>query len=382
MGHGTKPLEAAPPNSIARRRLTSLDAFRGLTVAGMILVNTPGSWDSVLPPLRHAEWDGWTPTDQVFPAFLFIMGVAIPLAFAGRRERGASILSILLKIVWRTAALVLLGLLLNGFPSYNLETLRYPGVLQRIGVCYGLAALATLCLGRVGLMVLTGLLLIGSWAIMMLIPAPSFVAGDLSKVGSIASYVDRVVMHGHLYKPEYDPEGLLSTIPALASTLLGVLAGHWLRSGRASSEILAGLMFSGFCCVVGGWIWSGFYPINKALWTSSFVLWTGGWSLQLLGIFYYLIEMKGWTRWPRPLVVFGINAIAAYVVAGLLSRCLGLWHPLGSDGPSCKEWIYQRAFNSWLQPPELASLGFALGFVGLCWFLMSLLAWRKIIIKL
>ena len=366
--------DASPSNSTPRRRLTSLDAFRGLTVAGMILVNTPGSWDALLPPLRHAEWDGWTPTDQVFPAFLFIMGVAIPLAFASRRERGASVLSLLFKIVWRTLALVVLGLVLNGFPNYDLETLRYPGVLQRIGICYGLAALATLGLGRRGLVWLTALLLLGSWAIMMLVPAPSFVAGDLSKVGSIASYVDRVLMHGHLYKPEYDPEGVLSTIPALASTLLGVLAGLWIQSGRGPSEVLAGLMFSGFCCVLGGWIWSGFYPINKALWTSSFVLWTGGWSLQGLGLFYYLIEMKGWVRWSRPLVVFGINAIAAYVVAGLLSRCLGLWHPLGPDGPSCKEWIHQRVFLSWLQPPEIASFGFALSFVFVCWLLMSLLA--------
>src|SRR5919199_3167318 len=235
-------------------RMQSLDAFRGMTVAGMILVNNPGTWSAIYSPLEHAKWDGWTPTDLVFPFFLFIVGVSITLALSRRAEAGGSKRDLYLKIIRRTALIYALGTFLAWFPFYNFNThapigfstVRLTGVLDRIAVCYFFAALIFLKTDwRKQAVIVVGLLL-AYWAILVLVPAPGFAAGDLSKEGSIASYVDRTLLGEHIWKGGdkiYDPEGFLSTNGELATTLCGVLTGHFLRSRRQPLEKVAA-MFS------------------------------------------------------------------------------------------------------------------------------------------
>jgi predicted acyltransferase len=365
-------------------RLLSLDVFRGLTIAAMVLVNNPGNWQAVYPPLLHAPWDGWTPTDLVFPFFVFIVGVAIPLAFERRKTAGGSQRDLYVKIARRTAVIFGLGLWLNAFPFSGawFTHLRIPGVLQRIALCYGFAALIFLK-ARVKTQVwITAALLLGYWAVMKLIPAPGFPRGDLTMEGSLASWVDRTLLAGHTYKPLYDPEGILSTIPAIATAMLGVLAGQWLMQKRETLDKIAGLFVAGALCVIGGYVWDWFFPINKALWTSSYVLFTGGLALELLALCYWLVDLKGYQRWAKPFVVFGVNALALYVLAGMLSDVLNVVPRTKLDGApgNLKTWIYERLFESWLSPIN-ASLAFALSYVAFGWLLMWLLYRRKIFIK-
>jgi len=365
-------------------RLISLDVFRGLTIATMVMVNNPGSWNSIYWPLEHAEWNGWTPTDLVFPFFLFIVGVSIPLAFGQRVEVGGTKRDLYLKVVRRTLVIFGLGLFLNGFPYYHLSEIRIPGVLQRIAVCYFFASIIFLTTKIRTQVIIALALLIVYWLLMTHLAAPGFVAGDLSKEGSLASFIDRLVFGPHIWKQGkvYDPEGILSTIPAIATALFGVLTGHWLRSNRSPYEKVAGMFVLGAACVMIGWSWNPFFPINKALWTSSYVFFTGGLALQLLALCYWLIDIKNYRAWTRPFVVFGVNAIALYVGVGLMARLIGLIKVPDVDGTkiSLQEWIYQHLFLSWSSPVN-ASLAFAICFI-LVWLgLMWLLYQRKVFIK-
>ena len=374
----------ANPTRTAKERLVSLDVFRGITIAGMILVNNPGTWSHVYGPLQHAQWHGWTPTDLVFPFFLFIVGVAIALAFGSRVESGRSKRDLYLKVIKRSLIIFGLGLFLNAFPYFSFAEVRIPGVLQRIAVCYLFASLIFLNTKIRTQVVITVVLLIGYWMIVKFIPAPGFAAGDLSKEGSLPSYIDRVVFGKHVWAQAkvYDPEGLLSTIPALATTLLGVLTGHLFRTKNSAYEKVAGLFVAGAVCVAVGWAWNFFFPINKALWTSSYVLFTGGLALQFLALCYWVIDIQGWRKWAKPFEVFGVNAIALYVGAGLMAELLGvikITRPDGTQG-SLGSWIYQNLFASWASPIN-ASLAFAIAFV-LVWLgLMWILYRRKIFIK-
>src|SRR5215204_209317 len=355
-------------------RLVSLDVFRGITIAGMILVNNPGSWEHIYWPLEHATWSGWTPTDLVFPFFLFIAGVAIPLAFGRRVESGGSKRDLYLKIIKRTLIIFALGLLLNGFPHFGLAEYRIPGVLQRIAVCYFFASIIFLNTRvRTQIAITIGLLLF-YWLLVKFVPAPGFAPGDLTKEGSLPSYVDRVVFGNHVWRQArvYDPEGLLSTIPAIATTLIGVLTGSWLRTEKSRIEKTAGMFVVGGVCVAIGWAWNSFFPINKALWTSSYVLFTGGLALQFLSICYWLIDIKGYRKWAKPFEVFGVNAIALYVGAGLMADLFGL---IRVQGTPLGAWIYNNAFASWLSQIN-ASLAFAIAFV-LVWLGLMWLLWRR-----
>ncbi len=360
-------------------RLVSLDVFRGITIAGMVLVNNPGTWEHIYWPLQHASWHGWTPTDLVFPFFLFIVGIAIPLAFGNRLERGGSKRDLYVKIIKRTLIIFAIGLFLNGFPYFGLAEYRIPGVLQRIAVCYFFASIIFLNTKlRTQIAITIGLLLL-YWLMVKFIPAPGYAAGDLTKEGSLPSYVDRVVFGKHVWTQAavYDPEGLLSTVPALATALIGVLTGQWLRTEKTRYEKAAGMFVAGAVCVALGWAWNSFFPINKALWTSSYVLFTGGLALQFLAFCYWLIDIKGYRRWARPFDVFGLNAIALYVGAGLMASLLG---EIKVGQTSLGSWIYQNLFASWASPVN-ASLAFAIAFVlvwlGLMWILYS----RKIFLK-
>lgn len=376
--------EGAAAKSVLSRRLLALDVFRGLTIAGMVLVNNAGSWDAVYEPLEHAKWDGWTPTDLIFPFFVFIVGVAIPLAFERRKAAGGNQRDLYLKIFRRTAIIFALGLLLNAFPftMEKLEHWRIPGVLQRIALCYFFASLIFLKSKVRTQVIIAAALMVGYWLVMKLIPAPGFAMGDLTKEGSLASWVDRTLLPGHIYKSQYDPEGLLSTIPAIATALFGVLAGQWLMQKREALDKIAGLFAVGALCVIVGYVWDWFFPINKALWTSSYVMFTGGLALQLLALCYWLVDLKGIKRWARAFVVFGVNALALYVLSSLLFKILLAVPAVKLDGEegSLRDWIYERVFATWLSPIN-ASLAFALSYVALWWLVMLVLYRRKIFIK-
>ena len=367
-------------NPTESQRLLSLDVFRGITIAGMILVNNPGSWEHIYWPLEHAAWSGWTPTDLVFPFFLFIVGVSITLALGKRVESGGSNRDVYLKIVKRTLIIFAIGLFLNGFPYFHLAELRIPGVLQRIAVCYFFASIIFLNTKvRTQIAIAIGLLVF-YWVLVRLVPAPGYAAGDLTKDGSLPSFVDRTVFGTHVWAQAkvYDPEGILSTIPAIATTLIGVLTGHWLRTEKTRYEKAAGMFVVGAVCVAIGWVWNAFFPINKALWTSSYVFFTGGLALQFLSICYWLIDIKGYRRWAKPFEVFGLNAIALYVVADLLAELLGVIKVGGGD--SLGGWLYAHAFSSWASPVN-ASLAMGICFVLVCLGLMWILYRRKIFLK-
>lgn len=363
-------------------RLVSLDVFRGLTIAGMILVNNPGTWGAIYSPLEHAAWHGWTPTDFVFPFFLFIVGVSITLALARRAESGGGQRDLYVKLIRRTVIIFALGLFLGGFPSFDLSTIRIPGVLQRIAVCYLISSLIFLKTGWRTQAAVAAALLLLYWMLMATASAPGFAAGDLSMEGSLASYVDRTLLAGHTWKPLYDPEGILSTIPAIATTLCGVLTGHLLRSRRTPFEMVAAMFVAGAGGVVLGWVWHHWFPINKALWTSSFVVFTAGMALQLLALCYWLVDIKGYKRWATPFRIFGTNALALYFLAELFSHLISIINFARADGTRAdlKSLIFDNLFAPWASP-ECASLMFALCTVLLWLGVMTILYRRRIFIK-
>src|SRR5215475_7688903 len=316
-------------------RLISLDVFRGLTIAGMVLVNNPGSWSHIYWPLEHAEWNGWTPTDLVFPFFLYIVGVAIPLAIGKRIERGDARRALFKKVVYRSIIIFLLGEFLAGFPYFHLSTIRIPGVLQRIAVCYFFASMIYLTTRPRTIAIVAVALLIVYFLLMKFVPAPGYFAGDLSKEGSLASYIDRRVFGPHIWKQGivYDPEGILSTMGALATTLSGILTGNLIRAkGKTPIEKVALMFVAGIGCLIVGWGWNAWFPINKSLWTSSYVLFTTGLGLQFLALCYWLIDIKGYKWWTKPFVIFGVNAIVLFVGTGVMARLMGLIKVPQGDG--------------------------------------------------
>lgn len=362
-------------------RLVSLDAFRGFTIAAMILVNNPGSWDYVYPPLDHAPWHGWTPTDLIFPFFLFIVGVSMTFSFARRLQQGDK-RRLVRSVLRRSVIILLLGLFLSAFPRFDLANLRYVGVLQRIAVVYLAASLIVLNLSRRAQAWVTVGLLLGYWAAMKLVPVPGVGAGVLTPEGNLAAWIDRFIVPGRMYQGTWDPEGFLSTLPATATTLLGVFTGYWIRSGRERLEIAAGMFAVGWLAIFAGLVWDLFFPINKHLWTSSYVLFTAGAAMELLALCYWLIDIQGHRRWARPGVVFGVNAIAVYVLSGMLSRLLlFLQVPAGEETISAQQWIFENLFASWSSSYP-ASVAYAVCHILLWWGVMALLYHRRIFIKI
>lgn len=361
-------------------RLASLDALRGLTVAAMVLVNNPGTWRAIHPPLRHADWHGWTLTDLVFPFFLFVVGVAIPLALGPRVERSGR-RGVLLRVLRRATVIFALGLVLNAFPDFEWATLRIPGVLQRIAVCYLLAGLLFLATGWRAQALVAAALLLGYWVAMTLVPVPGYSAGDLSKAGNLAAYLDRLVLGPHLWRAArvYDPEGILSTVPALVTVLLGVLTGNWLSAGAAPRAIAGGLVVGGVAGVGLGELWGLAFPVNKALWTSSYVLLTAGLALLALAACYWLIEIQGYRRWATPVVIFGVNALALYFLSSLAAHVLVLIR-VGAERTSLQSWLFVHVFAP-LATPVNASLAYALVYLLVWWGLMGLLYRRRIFLR-
>ena len=363
-------------------RLLSLDVFRGITIAGMILVNNPGSWENIYSPLEHAAWHGLTPTDLVFPFFLFIVGVSITLALGRRAQSTENKRDLYVKIIRRTLIIFALGLILGGFPHYDLNTIRIPGVLQRIAVCYLVASVIFLNTRWRTQAIIAAALLVIYCVIMNYFPVPGFGAGNLEMEGNLAAYLDRQVLGGHKWKPLYDPEGILSTIPAIATTLCGVLAGHLLRSKRAALEKVTAMFVAGLAALVAGWVWSFWFPVNKALWTSSYVLVTAGMALQLLAFCYWLIDVKGYKKWAKPFLIFGTNALALYFLAELFSHVISVvtFPRGGGDRVDLKSWLYETFYASWASPLN-ASLLFAVSVVLLWLGVMTILYRKRIFIK-
>jgi predicted acyltransferase len=360
----------------SKGRLSSLDAFRGITIAGMILVNNPGSWKYVYAPLRHAPWHGWTPTDLVFPFFLFIVGVSVSLALSKRIERGDSLASVYLKVVMRSLVLFALGMLLRLLFHFNFEGIRIPGVLQRIAVCYLVSALVFSKVGTKGRIAVIFFLLAGYYLVMKLVPVPGYGAGIMDFHGNLCGYIDTKLMAGHLYKPGFDPEGILSTFPAVATVLIGTLTGDWLRSSRRILRKSAGLFAAGFFLTTSGLLLHPVFPINKQLWTSTFVLFTAGAALLLLGLCYVLIDGIALKKWAFPFLVLGSNAIFAYATSIIAAKLLVLIKVPTSEGTvALQTYIFEHFFSP-LAGNFAGSLIFALLFVVL-WVVLLIPFYRK-----
>jgi predicted acyltransferase len=356
-------------------RLTSLDAFRGLTMAAMVIVNNPGDWGHAYWPLLHAPWHGWTPTDLIFPFFLFIVGVSMTLSRGTMGDPW--------KIVRRGCVIFGLGMFLSGFPWFPLETWRIPGVLQRIALCYVAAAFIFRSTSPVPgggdgrlwaharrlLPWAVGLTLV-YWGVLMLVPPPGGTAGDLRPGQDLGAYIDRLVFGPHLWRQSktWDPEGLLSTVPAMATTILGLITGLWLASSQSGARKAAGMVLAGVVGIIIGLIWDLAFPINKGLWTSSYVWFTAGAASLMLAACYWLIDVRGWKVWSWPFVVLGLNAITLFVASGLLARTMGLVRFARADGgqTSLTGLVYAAVFVP-LGDPYQASLLFALANLAVLW---------------
>lgn len=372
-------------------RLLSLDFFRGLTVAAMILVNNPGSWANIYAPLRHAEWHGCTPTDLIFPFFLFIVGVSISFALGSKKDHVKH--SKLITTAFKRALILFgLGLFLSLFPRVftepleALKTVRIPGVLQRIAVVFFISAVIFIQTTQKTQLRILISILVGYWLLMTLVPVPGVGYSNLEKETNLGAWLDRTILtEAHLWRSArtWDPEGILSTLPAIGTGLFGVLVGSWLRRKDKQDAVKISWMFSmGTLAVIMGLIWDLFFPINKSLWTSSFVLYAGGLATIGLALCYWVIDVQGYKKGTKPFVVYGVNAITVFFLSGLIPRLLNMIIVRTAHGSKigAKEWMYQAFFSPYFSPIN-ASLAGAITFI-LIW--LVILWWmynKRIIIK-
>lgn len=372
-------------------RLLSLDVFRGITIMGMILVNNPGTWSAIYPPLEHAKWNGCTPTDLIFPFFLFIVGVAISYSLSKRKAQGGNMKSLYLNIFRRTIILFALGLILAGFPfgllfgdEFSWSTIRIPGVLQRIAVVYMISSILFLTTNTKIQYWFTGFCLILYAILMTLVPVPGVGYPNLEPTTNMAAWVDNLFLKGHMwrYTGVWDPEGLLSTLPAIGTAMLGIFTGNWLRSEKDQTTKTVWLFIWGCVLMVAGWIWDSWFPINKSIWTSSYVLYTGGLALNFLAFCYWFVDVKKNTWWIKPFQVYGMNAITVFFLSGIVGRLMDMitWQTTNGNVVSIKGYLFDTFFLSWLQPIN-ASLAWAIFYIlvwlGLMWILYA----KKIFIK-
>mgnify|MGYP006278113509 CR=1 FL=1 len=430
-------------------RLMSLDVFRGMTIAGMVLVNNPGSWGHLYRPVGHAKWHGWTPTDLIFPFFLFIVGVAMTFSFDKRIAKGQSRLRLFEQVCRRTIILFLLGLILAGLPwgsfldwsrwrlifpyigfiiglgflfadepplapgktkaakirkiiggffligstawflvdlpyFQNYQTneragllIRVPGVLQRIAICYFFTSIIIFFTGVKGRIAWALGLIVVYWLIVKLVHAPAgYDVPVTGREGLLHDWIDRLALGRHVYSERPDPEGILSTIPAIATTLAGVLCGNWLKTDNDKKEKCLGLFFMGIILTVTGiWLSYGF-PINKKIWSSSYVVFTAGMALLFLGTCFYLIDIKQRKKWTYPFMVFGTNPIFIFVASAIFARVTYMIRvPHGEDIVTLKRWIFLN-LQDLLEVPKAASLTFAVSYV-IFWFLIMIPFYRK-----
>jgi predicted acyltransferase len=396
-------------------RLLALDVFRGLTVAAMLLVNDPGTWSAIYPPLAHAPWHGWTPTDLIFPFFLFIVGITTQISIGARRARGDDEGAIRRQILKRGALIFLFGLLVNGFPFFTWgavdgnadpsflarvldrpEHWRIMGVLQRIGIAYVISALIATRVNVKTQVIVTAAILVGYSIVMRALPVPDSngTPGYLlldNPQATMAAYWDRFFLDwsrfglgNHLWASSrtWDPEGVLSTAGAIGTALLGNIAGWWLAQKNSLPDRINGLFAGGAMAMMGGLMWNWVFPINKSLWTSSYALFTAGFAAVSIATIMWLVDVQQWKRWTKPFVIYGTNPMVAFVGSGVLARCIYTLFKVEYNGQviPVQGAIYQSLFASWLSPVN-ASLAFALSFVLFFYVVLTFLYRRNIVLK-
>jgi predicted acyltransferase len=366
------------PNEGQPNRLVSLDAFRGLTIASMILVNNPGSGD-VYAQLDHAAWNGWTFTDTVFPFFLWIVGLSIVLSTAKRLAHGVPRGELPGRILRRALLLYAFGFFLAGFPFFHLAHIRYLGVLQRIAICYLVSAALFVFTNWKAQAAAVVVLCASYWLLMMEYPVPGVGKGQLGPDGNLARYIDGLVLSGHMWSHTqyWDPEGIVSTLPAIATTLLGCLAGRLLRFQLELRKSLKPLFLFGLSLVAVGMLFDHWLPINKNLWTVSFAFFMSGLATLEFWMLFWIVDVKGWRGWSKPFVIYGMNAIAVFVLSGIVGRLLGLIHVTESNGTavSLQGFIFEHVFAP-VASPRNASLLFAFAMV-LFLFAIAWLLYRR-----
>jgi predicted acyltransferase len=343
----------------AAQRLVSLDVFRGATMALMVLVNNPGDGAHSYGPLQHSDWNGWTLTDTVFPSFLWIVGVAITLSLGKRMAAGVARRHLFAQVLRRAVILYVLGLAVYAYP-FDLSTQRLLGVLQRIAICYLIASAIYLTTGLRGQLIWIVSLLAGYWIVMELVPVPGYGAGHLEVDHNLANYIDKIVLGRHNYAgtKTWDPEGIVSTIPAVATALFGIMAGHILRMRRQLSERTTWLLVSGNVLIALGLVAAIWLPINKKLWTSSFSVFMAGLDFVVFAICLWLVDGCGFKRAVKPLVIMGMNAITVYMISELMDEGLSALH--------WREPLYHAVFAP-LASPMNASLLYATAYTLLLW---------------
>ena len=372
-------------------RLLSLDVFRGITIMGMILVNNPGTWSAIYPQLRHAEWHGCTFTDLIFPFFLFIVGVALSYSLTKRKAQGGSMKSLYLNIIRRGVILFALGIILAGFPfgllfghEFSWSTIRIPGVLQRIAIVYMISAFIFLTTNTKFQYWFTGTILILYTALMSLIPVPGVGYANYDPTTNLAAWLDFKLLGSHLWSGTkvWDPEGILSTMPAVATAMIGIFTGNLLRSDKDQTTKTVWLYTYGAILMLAGWVWSFWFPLNKNIWTSSYVLWTAGLALMFLAFCYWFIDIKKITWWIKPFHVYGMNAITVFFLSGIVGRIMYMIKWESSDGTmiTLKNYLFETFYLSWLEPIN-ASLAWAVVYILIWLGLMWILYAKKIFIK-
>lgn len=366
-----------------KQRLLTLDIFRGLTIAGMILVNNPGTWSHVYAPLRHAEWHGCTPTDLIFPFFLLVVGIA--MAYSFEKYRGIPAKSVIPQVLKRGALIFLVGLLLHAFPFYTFDwdAYRVMGVLQRIGLAFVVAGVIVLCVARQYQLYVIAAILLLYWLLFLLLGGDS----PYALTGNLVQQVDLAVlganhMWGGLGEP-HDPEGLLSTLPAVASVLIGYRFGLLIKAAPSHAAVAKQLMLLGIVGIVIGLVWGLAFPINKSLWTSSYVLYSAGWAAAIMAVLIWLVDIKGYKAWTQPALVYGVNPLFLYVFAWVISDVFAERIRVVSNGVnvSASKWVYEQLLVP-LAGPLNGSLLHALGYVVVVWLAGWILYKKKIYIKI
>ena len=361
-------------------RIEALDIFRGITMAGMILVNDPGIATNIYAPLEHATWNGITPTDFIFPSFIFIVGVSIVLSLSGQLQKGVAKKVIIRKVCRRAVALYLIGVFLSILPTFNLALLRYTGVLQRISIVFFCCSLLYLFTSRTFQIRLAIFILIAYFLLMTLLPVPGYGYAILEPGKNLAAWVDSFLLPGKMYQGTWDPEGVLSTFTAVVTGIIGMLTGHFLLSKQTAERKIIWLFFAGFIsfAIANGWHW--FFPINKNLWTSSFVLYMAGLDCMILGGLYFLVDMLDVKKWATFAKIFGSNAIAAYLVSEFFYDII-YFKVGGVHGTSLNDIIIRAVIPSGL-PLEMISFIWALLYVVLCFIPVYILYKKKIFLKI
>jgi len=365
-------------------RIVSLDIFRGMTIMAMIIVNSPGSWTYAYPVLRHSEWNGCTPTDLVFPFFIFAMGFSTVISITRRLQKGTSKQKLVLQLIRRSVIIFILGLIINSFPFNDLANIRIPGVLQRIAIVNLVCGLFLLYADIKLVWYVSSFLLLGYWALMTLVPVPGFGPSNLEPTTNLAAWLDRLIIGKHVWESTklYDPEGILSTLPAIVSGFMGVLAGNSFMKSKNENDKLIFLLVFGNILIFCGMAWGMLFPINKQLWTSSYVLYTSGLAMVVLGIIYWIADIKQIRQFAPPFLAFGTNAIIAYFGSEIGAILLDMIHITTANSTvTLYDWLFSRYQSIGLSPINASLLG-ALVFMGFWLLVVSFMYRKHIIVKI